>query len=119
MFQRSSRSSERSRPRIFRTFFVHFFDLFLHSFVPDRGVVGLEQFEQIRRDLEPPGGGASSDAGQLDVVGRQRSASVPHGDQEEHVGPNLLGREVQSVTDQIGSVELHKWTVSHDLHQQG
>lgn len=94
------------------------FDLRLVQFpgqplVADLARLALEEAQQIGADGAPSFQGKARDPRELGVIVGQPAAGVPHRHQDEHVGADLLGGELQRVADEIGDVELHEGPLAH------
>ena len=96
------------------------FDLRLVQFpgqplVADLARLALEEAQQIGADGAPSFQGKACDPRELGVVVGQPAAGVPHRHQDEHVGADLFGGELQRVADEIGDIELHEGPLAHAM----
>lgn len=81
--------------------------------VADLATLALEEGQQLGADRPPSFQRQARHARQPGVVVGQAPAGIPHCHQKQHVGADLLGRELQRVADEIGDVELHERPFAH------
>ena len=112
-FQGRSQAAARPSggPRL--AFDLRLVQLFGQPLVADLARLALEEGQQIGADRAPLFQGQASNPRELGVVVGQAAAGVPHRHQDEHVGADLLGGELQRVADEIGDVELHEGPLAH------
>jgi len=81
--------------------------------VADLARLALEEGQEIGADGTPSLEREARDPRELGVVVGQTASGIPHRHQDEHVGADLLGGELQRVADEIGDVELHEGPLAH------
>lgn len=112
-FQGRSRAAARARSRPRLAFDLGFAQFPGQPLVAYLAVLTLEEGQQIGADGAPLPARQARHARQLGIVVGQPAACVPHRHQQQHVGADLLGGELQGVTDEIGDVELHEGPLAH------
>ena len=98
-------------PRL--AFDLRLVQLFRQPLVADLARLALEEDQQVAADGAPSPGREARHPRELGVIVGQPSAGIPHRHQDEHVGADLLGGELQGVADEIGDVELHEGPLAH------
>lgn len=112
-FQRGGGAAARpgGRPRL--AFDQRLVQLPGQPLVADLACLTLEKGQQVAAQRAPSFQRHARNARQLGVVVGQPAASVPHCHQDQHVGADLLGGELQRIADEIGDVELHERPLAH------